>query len=119
MWRLLSLAFLQSAFLAGAQVSLKLTLQHLDGVAFSWRMIRMLLCDWVFALSGACFGLASVLWLYMLKHFPLSMAYPMVSLSYIMGMLAALLVFHEQIPLVRWMGLALIVVGVILVSLEK
>lgn len=43
------------------------------------------------------------------------MAYPMISLSYVMGMLAAVLIFHEHVPVTRWIGLGLIIIGVVLV----
>ena len=44
------------------------------------------------------------------------MAYPMVSLSYVFGMLAALLFFHETIPPTRWLGVFLIITGCFLVA---
>ena len=47
------------------------------------------------------------------------MAYPMISLSYVMGMLAAVFIFHEQVPAVRWIGLAFIVIGVVLVVQQR
>ena len=52
----------------------------------------------------------------MVKHFPISAAYPLLSLSYVMGLLAAAFIFHEHIPLTRWIGVALILVGVFLVA---
>mgnify|MGYP001738475588 FL=1 len=55
--------------------------------------------------------------MYIVKHFPLSQAYPLISLSYVMGMLAAVFIFHEAVPLIRWVGVALIMVGVVLVSM--
>ena len=57
-----------------------------------------------------------VLWMYIIKHFPFSMAYPMVSLSYVMGMFAAIIFFHEQIPLIRWVGVFLILTGCVLIA---
>ena len=44
------------------------------------------------------------------------MAYPMVSLSYVFGMFAAMLVFHEQVPTVRWLGVLLIMAGCVLIA---
>ena len=54
--------------------------------------------------------------MYIIKNFPFSMAYPMVSLSYVMGMLAAMAFFHEQIPMVRWIGVFLILSGCVLIA---
>jgi undecaprenyl phosphate-alpha-L-ara4N flippase subunit ArnE len=44
------------------------------------------------------------------------MAYPMISLSYVMGMLAAIIFFHEQISLTRWIGVFLILGGCVLIA---
>ena len=117
MSRLLALALVQSALLALGQVTLKVSLQQLG--TFSWSCAffsRAFTCVW-FALCGLCFALSSVLWMYIVKHFPLSQAYPLISLSYVMGMLAAVFIFHEAVPLIRWVGVALIMVGVVLVSM--
>jgi undecaprenyl phosphate-alpha-L-ara4N flippase subunit ArnE len=56
------------------------------------------------------------LWLYIIKTFPFSMAYPMISLSYVFGMFAAILFFHEEVPLVRWIGVLLIMSGCVLIA---
>ena len=53
--------------------------------------------NWQFAASGLLFALASLLWMYIVKVFPFSSAYPMISLSYVLGMLAAILIFHEEV----------------------
>jgi len=44
------------------------------------------------------------------------MAYPMISLSYVFGMCAAILFFHEEVPLIRWAGVALIMLGCVLIA---
>lgn len=117
MLRLLALALVQSALLALGQVTLKVSLQQLGVFSWSWAFFsRVFTCVW-FALCGLCFALSSVLWMYIVKHFPLSQAYPLISLSYVMGMLAAVFIFHEAVPLIRWVGVALIMVGVVLVSM--
>ena len=119
MWRLLPLALIQSMLLALGQVTLKISLQQLG--AFAWTrhfFVRAFTNLW-FATCGICFGLSSLLWMYIVKHYPLSMAYPMISLSYVMGMLAAVFIFHEQVPAVRWIGLGLIMIGVVLVVQQR
>ena len=52
-----------------------------------------------------------MLWFYIVKHFPFSMAYPLVSLSYVFGMIAAMIFFHEQVDLLKWVGVLLIMGG--------
>ena len=116
MWKIIPYAILQSALLCGGQVFLKFALMQLP--AFGWNKVfwTSLLTNWHFAACGLCFGLASLLWMYIVKYFPFSAAYPMVSLSYVFGMLAAILFFHEEVSMVKWMGVAFIIVGCFLIA---
>ncbi|MBR2253443.1 MAG: hypothetical protein IJ895_03380, partial [Prevotella sp.] len=70
--RLLILAITQSILLVMGQVTLKMALMRMS--AFSWTMAfwKSMLTNWQFALCGIFFGAASLLWMYMLRHFPLS-----------------------------------------------
>ena len=91
---------------------LKLAMQRLPSFSWSWNYARDILVNWwCFLGCGTSFGIASVLWLYILRHFPFSQAHPLTALSYIFGMMAAILVFGEQVPWLRWVGVGLIVVG--------
>ena len=114
--RLLLISIVQSALLCGGQVLLKLALQRMG--PFSWTVDFVIrnLTNWWFLFCGICYACATVLWLYIIKNFPFSMAYPMISLSYVFGMFAAILFFHEQVPLVRWAGVLLIMAGCVLIA---
>ena len=111
---------LQSVVLASGQVLLKLGLPAATGSQHSglrdWESWKGLLTNWWLAGSGICFGVGGVLWLWIVKHFPLSVAYPMVSLSYVFGMLAAVLVFDEEVSVIRWIGVACIIIGCYLIA---
>lgn len=74
------------------------------------------LLNWQFALSGLCFGAASLLWMYIIKHYPLSSSYPLVSLSYVFGLVAAMYFFHEEVSLYKWAGVTLIILGCFVIS---
>lgn len=115
MFRLVLLVAVQTLFLAGGNVFLKLAMQKMPSFSWSWSYFRAALVDWWFLACGASFGIASVLWLYILRHFPFSQAHPLTALSYIFGMVAAILVFGEQVPWLRWLGVGLIVVGCFLI----
>lgn len=114
--RLLLISVLQSLLLCGGQVLLKLALQHMGTPACTVGFMLRQLTNWWLLGCGLCYVSAMALWLYIIKTFPFSMAYPMVSLSYVFGMLAAILVFHEQVPLVRWAGVLLIMAGCVLIA---
>jgi len=116
MIRLLLISILQSLLLCGGQVLLKFALQHMGAFAWSVDFVARNLTNWWLLACGICYGCATALWLYILKTFPFSMAYPMLSLSYVFGMLAAIVFFHEQVSPVRWLGVLLIVAGCVLIA---
>ena len=113
---LLPLAIIQSLLLAGGQVFLKLALERMEPFDWSWHFWSALLTNWHFALCGLFHGAGTFLWFYIIKHFPFSMAYPMVSLSYVFGMVAAMLVFHEAVSITKWAGVLLIMAGCYLIA---
>lgn len=71
---------------------------------------------WPVAAGLACYGLSSVFWLFALKRFPLSTAYPMVSLGYIVVMFLGFYLFRESLSLQKWFGAAFISFGVLLIA---
>ncbi len=64
----------------------------------------------VLVFSGALF------WLAVLSRWPLSLAYPLLSISYIIGIIASVLVLKEKVSWVQLLGVLVIVLGVVLVS---
>ena len=116
MWRIIPYAILQSILLTAGRVFLKFAMTRMP--AFSWTRefwIKML-SNWQLATSGLFFAGASLLWMYIVKHFEFSTAYPMVSLSYVFGMLAAIMFFHEDVSLLKWIGVAFIILGCLLIA---
>lgn len=113
---LLLLAIIQSLLLASGQVLLKLALGRMEPFGWNWQFWHSVFINWQFALCGLCYGASTILWFYIIKHFPFSMAYPMVSLSYVFGMIAAILVFHEEVNITRWAGVLLIMAGCYLIA---
>lgn len=116
MWRVIFLAITQSMLLAAGQVCLKFALQKMHPFGWTRDFWLSLLLNWQFACCGLFFGAASLLWMYIVKHFPLSVAYPMVSITYIFGMLAAILFFHEQVSVWKWLGIGFIMIGCCLIA---
>ena len=115
MWGLLFVALLQSALMTCGQVFLKFALAQFGAFEWTWHFFARVLTNLCFGISGISFTASALLWMYIVKHYPLSMAYPLVSLSFVMGVLAAVFIFNEHIPLLRWLGLVLIIVGVVLI----
>ncbi|MCK9478150.1 MAG: EamA family transporter [Firmicutes bacterium] len=59
---------------------------------------------------------ATVLWFYILSKVQLSTAYPIQSLCYVFTAIISVLIFKENVALVKWAGLLLITAGAFLVS---
>lgn len=71
-----------------------------------------------FVLIGlAVFVGTSMLWLVVLSRVKLSLAYPMLSMSYVLAMTLSWLLLKEHIPLIRILGAFVIISGVCLVSI--
>ena len=61
-------------------------------------------------------GLSGFIWLSLLKKLEFSLLYPMISFSYVIGMLVAIFVFKESVPFIRWVGISVIMLGIFLIS---
>ena len=109
--RLFLLAIIQSLLLAGGQVLLKFALAKMLPFSMSLAFWKSVFVNWQFAACGLCYGAGSILWFYIVKNYPFSMAYPLVSLSYVFGMIAAIVFFNENVDVMKWIGVLLIMLG--------
>lgn len=64
----------------------------------------------------ACYAVSVVVWIIGLSRVPVSIAYPMLSLGYIVNAIAAHYIFGESVTLARWLGIGFIIIGVWLVA---
>lgn len=78
-------------------------------------VITLLQSPWVISGFVSAF-LAAVSWMLALSHFPLSYAYPFMSLSFILVPFFSALFFKEVIQVPQLVGLFFIVLGVIIGS---
>lgn len=111
MTRLVLLSILQSFCLAAGQLCLKQALQKAGDFVWSWSYIWAQATNWWFMLVGVTMGAATVLWLHILKNYPLSTAYPLTCLSYLFGIILGMVFLHEAIPFTRWIGIFFILLG--------
>ena len=58
----------------------------------------------------------SITWIYLLKTLDITMLQPMLSLTYVLTALLAYVFFNEYISTMRWLGIGIIIIGVIFVS---
>jgi multidrug transporter EmrE-like cation transporter len=64
----------------------------------------------------ACYAVSVVVWVVALSRVPVSVAYPMLSIGYIVNAVAAWQLLGESLPALRLGGIGLIVAGVFLVA---
>ena len=62
------------------------------------------------------FVLSAAVWLVVLSRAPLRFAYPFAGLTYFLITLISKFVLHESVPGLRWLGVLLIIAGVITVA---
>jgi len=103
---------IQCMFLAAGNALLKLGLENAGAFSWTWKYFRDFFKNWLMLGSGLSMIAAIVLWFYILKNNELSLAYPLVSISYIFGMLASIFMLHETVPFTRWIGVLFIMIGV-------
>ena len=109
-----------SVVLSGlAQIFLKHGLNRVQrkitapGVVATTKTIAREIYIWLWALS---FVFATGLWLLGLQSLELSYAYPLISFGYVLVSLLSLLFFGERVDRHRWLAIAIISVGVVLIA---
>jgi len=105
---------------AGAQLLLKAGTNVLGVITLSrdtWSDTLMRMAtQGHFILGAACYVLSLFVWILGLSRVPVSIAYPLLSVGYIVNAIAAHYVFGEDVTATRWLGIGFIVVGVWLVA---
>lgn len=76
---------------------------------------RSFLNPYVIGGVGA-YGLSSIFWLVLLSRVELSYVYPALSLGYVLITLVGAFLLREDVSTLRWLSVAVICVGVILLS---
>lgn len=71
--------------------------------------------NYAIVLGLVCYALGTFLWLMVLKLLDLSVAYPMISLTYPVVVFLSFLVFGEPVTLRQMIGIVAIIIGVSLV----
>lgn len=64
----------------------------------------------------ACYGISVLVWILALSRVPVSIAYPMLSIGYVVNALAAWYLFDEMLSGGRWLGIGFIIIGVYLLA---
>ena len=115
-------AFLMTGVLlnAGAQLLLKAGTNVLGVITLTrenwWDTLWRMGTQGYFVVGVATYMVSLLVWIMGLSRVPVSIAYPMLSLGYIVNAVAAHYLFGEAVSVSRWLGIGFIVLGVWLVA---
>ena len=70
---------------------------------------------WVL-LGLTLYGIGAVAWIAVLARLDLSLAYPLLALNFVLITLSSRLILGETVPTMRWLGMLVICVGIVLVA---
>lgn len=105
---------------AAAQILLKAGVRHMGVISLQLPVLvkaGFSLAINPYILAGlACYVVSVVVWLLALSRVAVSIAYPMLSIGYIVTAIVAWLYLGEQMNMMRWAGISVIIVGVFLVA---
>lgn len=116
MLKLISLITGQSILLVAAQTLLKLSVESFGKFSWTWAYFKTVFTTWQFGASGIFALTSAITWMYILKQYDFSVAYPLLGISYIIGLFSAYFILNESIPLTRWIGVIIIIIGVYFVA---
>lgn len=119
------LVFVTAAMTMGANLMLRAGIDAAGGfqAGTAWELVHALFrlfLQPLFTAGFVIYFLASVVWFRVVATEPLSLAYPiLVSLTFSLVTAGAVILFQEPLSLRKIVGLAVILAGILLVSLEK
>jgi multidrug transporter EmrE-like cation transporter len=117
----IGLILLSVTLAAIAQVTLKVGVNHVTDasggeLALNADSLKHIATTWLVWLGIAIFALSAVLWIFALSRASLSFAYPFAALGYVLIVTASIVFLHEHVPPLGWVGVALIVIGILLIA---
>jgi drug/metabolite transporter (DMT)-like permease len=106
---------------AVAQVTLKAGMNHVTDanggqLALNGDSLKQIATQVLVWVGLAIFAVSAVLWLFALSRANLSFAYPFAALGYVIIVIASILFLDEHVQPLTWVGVALIVAGILVVA---
>jgi len=105
---------------AVAQLALKASVHEMGAIVLTidtllpvaWRLARQ---PWLWA-GLACYGISVMVWIMALSRVDVTIAYPMLSIGYVVSAVAAWLLFGEALTAGRLSGITIIIIGVLILA---
>ena len=105
---------------AAAQILMKSgtnTIGHFEFSAANILPIGLRLAtEWHILVALCCYALSVVIWILALSRVPVSIAFPMLSMAYVVNAIAAWYLLGEAFNPTKLVGMGIIILGVIVIS---
>lgn len=105
---------------AAAQILMKAGTNAVGYFEFSMENILpiglKLATEWHIAAALFCYALSVVVWVLALSRVPVSIAFPLLSMAYIVTAVAAWYLLGEPLSMTKLVGIGVIILGVIIIS---
>jgi multidrug transporter EmrE-like cation transporter len=105
---------------AAAQILMKAGTNAVGHFEFSMENILpiglKLATEWHIATALFCYALSVVVWVLALSRVPVSIAFPMLSMAYVVNAVAAYYLLGEPFSSTKLVGMGVIILGVIIIS---
>lgn len=112
-WLLLCVGVVLSA--TGAIV-LKIGAMEVDYARGLSAAIGQVASNWKIGLGLLLYFIPALIWIFMLKRVEVSLLQPLFSLVYVLTPVLAAVFLHESVSWVRWLGIALVITGVVVIG---
>jgi drug/metabolite transporter (DMT)-like permease len=104
-----------------AQVTLKVGVNHVTDanggeLALTGDALKQIATTWLVWAGIGIFAASAVLWIFALSRASLSFAYPFAALGYVLIVTASIVLLHEHVPFLGWVGVGFIVIGILLIA---
>jgi multidrug transporter EmrE-like cation transporter len=115
-----SLIFIGVMLNAAAQILMKAGTNAVGHFEFSMANVIpvgwKLATEWHIVTALFCYGISVVVWILALSRVPVSIAFPMLSMAYVVNAVAAKYLLGEDFNVTKLVGMGVIIIGVIIIS---
>ncbi|MDH4234228.1 MAG: SMR family transporter [Gallionella sp.] len=105
---------------AAAQILMKMGTNAIGNFEFSFENILpigvKLATEWHIVVALFCYAISVVVWILALSRVPVSIAFPLLSMAYIVTAVAAWYFLGETLSVTKLVGIGVIILGVIIIS---
>ncbi len=105
---------------AAAQILMKAGTNAIGHFEFSAANVMpigwKLATEWHIVIALFCYGISVVVWILALSRVPVSIAFPMLSMAYVVNAVAAKYLLGEDFSVTKLAGMGIIIFGVIIIS---